>query len=145
MRKGDNGLSVIIVAALKNLFALQKLHVAAGNPTGEYLHKKANFDPVVAERELQVAAYIVEANYSFKSAQKFTSFLKYITPESETNKKMKMCPEKAQKLATKVIAPVQKQRLIEILSVTKFSILVDGMTDICTDKSLAIVASFWDE
>ena len=89
--------------------------IAAGNPPCEYLHKKVNFDPVVSERELQVAAYIVEANYSFKSTQKFTSFVKYITPESVTNKKMKMCPEKAQKLATIVIDPVQKQRLIEIL------------------------------
>ena len=129
----------------KTYLHYRNLMIAAGNPTGEYLHKNPNFDPVVAERELQVAAYIVEENYSFKSGQKFTAFVKYITPESETNKKMKMCPEKAQKLATKVIAPVQKQRLIEILSVTKFSILVDEMTDICTDKSLAIVVSFWDE
>ena len=79
MQKEDCDLSVIIVAALKNLFALQKLDDCCEQSyicAGEYLHKNSNFDPVVAERELQV---------------------------------------------------------------------VDEMTDICTDKSLAKFVSFWDE
>ena len=119
--------------------------IDSGNQTGEYLHKSPRFNMQVAERELQVAAYIVERHYSFKSAESFVPFLKRICSESETISKMQMSRGKAQKLATRVICPVQEAKLIETLSTTKFSILVDEMTDISVDKCLCIVVLYWDK
>ena len=117
--------------------------IAAGNPTGEYLHKNPRFDMELAQRELQMTAFIVQQNYSFKSMNNFTPFIKSMSPESEINQKMNVGPQKAQALAIKVIAPIQQQRLEQTLRKTKFSILVDEMTDIAVDKCLGIVVQYW--
>ena len=89
--------------------------IDSGNPTGEYLHKNPKFDMQVAERELQVTAYMVEQHYSFKSVENFVPFLKHINRNCDTISKMQMSRHKVQKLATRVISPVQRQKLMETL------------------------------
>nr|CAH7749980.1 unnamed protein product [Callosobruchus chinensis] len=88
-----------------------------------------------------LSAFLVENNLSFSLTDRMIDLLKSAIPDSNILKKVSLKRTKATAVVKNVLGQHEKERLVDILKKTKFSILTDDSTDISTCKATAIVVS----
>ncbi|XP_062533289.1 uncharacterized protein LOC134202271 [Armigeres subalbatus] len=93
----------------------------------------------VTEAELKISGWAVENNISFAAVDKLTGLLKTLDPDSKVFSKLTLGRTKATAVVNGVIAEVQHEELVEMMKISKFSLIVDESTDIGAVKTLAMV------
>lgn len=97
----------------------------------------------VLKAEIKFSAFLSEHNIAFNVADHLQGLMKNMFPDSKICEKMKIKRTKATCIVKNVIAPFEKQNLINNLSNTKFSIMIDESTDIACTKTMCIIVRFF--
>lgn len=100
-------------------------------------------DEQVLKADIKFSAFLSEHNIAFNVADHIQGLMKSMFPDSKICKKMKIKRTKAPCIVKNVIAPHEKQNLINLLSNTKFSIMIDESTDIAYTKTMCIIVRFF--
>lgn len=93
--------------------------------------------PVVHEDE-----YDNKTQLPFLLLDYLSKLIGSICPNCKVCKKINLKRKRATQLLNEVVAPLQKEDLIEELKHGSFSVIVDETTDISTNKSLAVVSRY---
>lgn len=108
-------------------------------------HKDTLLENNVKSAEIKLCGFFAEHNIPFNVMDHMSSFLKSIFPDSEICKKVQLKRTKATSILKNVIAPSSKTDLVEILKVTKFSIMIDESTDIACQSTMCILVRFYSD
>lgn len=96
----------------------------------------------IKEAELKIAAFIVEHNIAFNSAEHLIKLIKSISSEPEVIKNIQCNRTKCTSIVKNIISQTAFEEIIAKLKIHKFSLIVDESTDHSCIKNLAIVARF---
>ncbi|EFN83239.1 Zinc finger protein KIAA0543, partial [Harpegnathos saltator] len=96
----------------------------------------------IKEAELEIAAFIIEHNIAFNSAEHLVKLIKSITFEPEVLKNIQCNRTKCTSITKNVIGQTAFEEIIVKLKIHKFSLIVDESTDHSCVKNLALVARF---
>lgn len=88
--------------------------------------------------------FLHEHNLPFLLMDHLSKLIVSVCPDSKIAKGIKCCRTKVTSLTKDCIAEEQISEISEKLRLNVFSIIIDETTDISTEKSLAIVARFYD-
>lgn len=99
----------------------------------------------VRRAELKLVAFINEHNLPFLLMDHLILLLISIFPDSDVAKKLKCNRTKATKLTKDCLAQEQLNLVSAILTKQYFSLIIDETTDISTQKSLVLVARYFDK
>ncbi|XP_055527070.1 uncharacterized protein LOC129719697 isoform X1 [Wyeomyia smithii] len=94
---------------------------------------------------IRLCLYAVHKNISFRAMDELIPTLKASFPDSKIPNSVRMCRTKAARIIIAVTGETQKNRLIQIMQQTYFSIIVDESTDITSEKVLCVVVRYYDE
>lgn len=100
---------------------------------------------LVRSAEFKMTMFLHEHNLPFLLMDHFRKFLVSVCPDSEVAKAVKCARTKATSLTKDCIIAEQISIISEKLKNCVFSIIIDETTDINAEKSLAIVARFYDD
>lgn len=92
--------------------------------------------------DLHLAAFITEHNLSYNLMEHLPELLRKVCPDSDIAKKIKCSRTKCSCIVKNVIGKRNEEEICEILSHTKFSIIIDESTDRSCTKHLCIVCRF---
>lgn len=101
-------------------------------------------EKLVKSRELKMTMFLHEHNLPFLLMDHLPKLIVSVCPDSKIAKGIICCRTKATSLTKECIAKEQISEISEKLRLNVFSIIIDETTDISTEKSLAIVARFYD-
>lgn len=108
------------------------------------IESSEKFDPDAATAEIRLAAMTADRNLSFLFSEDLVDIIKDIAYDSDILQSVKLDRKKISDILNEVIAPAQKQRLINYFQVTQFSFSIDESTDISVHSSICIVVRFYD-
>ncbi|KAL1379496.1 hypothetical protein pipiens_014859, partial [Culex pipiens pipiens] len=136
---------------LKDLKTHQKLATHKLNATKvktkktSKLHHFMAKDSDAIDAHIKLCLYGVEKNLSFTALETLVPVVQSICKDSKIATTLRLHRTKATCILHNVTGETQKQRLINIMRRTYFSIIVDESTNISTEKVLCIVVRFYDE
>lgn len=123
---------------------IKRIQAAKSTPLVEiYLHKTDMKSRLLKKAELKMAAFVCIHNLAFLLLDHLPLLYKNIYPDSEICKNVKMKRKKATQLVVEVLAPCFQMEIFHDLKSNYFSLIIDEMTDICTEKSLIIIVRYW--
>lgn len=99
---------------------------------------------LVKSAELKLLMFLHEHNLPFLLMDHLPQLLRSVCPDSQVAKQIKCARTKSTTLTKECIAKYQLNLITENLNKNVFSLIIDETTDIGTDKSLAMVARFFD-
>lgn len=89
--------------------------------------------------KIKLAGFLAEHHLAFNVTDHFVDLLKDCFPDSKILKDVQLKQTKATAVVKYVLGEAEKQDLTEKLKNSKFSILVDELTDISATKSMCIL------
>lgn len=110
-----------------------------------FFFKQTNHSDLIANFEIRLSMFFAEHNVAIHVVDHLVPLLKDIVPDSQIVQSCKLGRTKCSKIIQNVLADEEKAKLVTKLQKYKFSVLVDGSTDISSHKSLCVLVRFFDE
>ncbi|KYM93750.1 hypothetical protein ALC62_15647 [Cyphomyrmex costatus] len=96
----------------------------------------------VKSTEIQLAAFFVEHNVAFYTADHLIPLLKKVCIKPEVVQDLSLARSKCSNIVKEVIAKRETEKLVENLQSRRFSILIDESTDITDTKIMCVLVQF---
>lgn len=101
-------------------------------------------DDSVKNAELILATFFAEHNVALHTIDHLIPALKQAIPDSKILKDIRLSRTKCAKIISNVIGDIEKEKLVQVLKVTKFSVMIDESTDITNGKNLCVIVRYVD-
>lgn len=95
--------------------------------------------------DFRFAAFFIEHNVPFNTADHLLKLIKSFDPKSEAIQRMSCCRTKLTSLIKSVIGQYAFDSLIDNLKKKKFSLIVDESTDVGTQKNLVVLVRYHND
>ncbi|CAH0563103.1 unnamed protein product [Brassicogethes aeneus] len=95
--------------------------------------------------EIKLCCFICEENLPLLLMDTLPLLNKEIYPDSKIAQGVSMKRSKATKIITGVLGQTFKKEVINDLKKSRFSIIIDEITDISTKRSLVVVVRYWSD
>ncbi|VEN36915.1 unnamed protein product [Callosobruchus maculatus] len=102
--------------------------------------KELSVEMKAKEASLRMAAFISENNLSFKLMEHLPNSMRSCSSDSDIAKQIQCGPTKIKSVITNVTGESERQRIIDLMKNSKFSIIADESIDCSCVKNLALIA-----
>jgi len=103
-----------------------------------------SFEERKKEAEMRYAALIATKNIPFNIAKDILKFFQHLSKDPKVLKSMTMSRTKCKNIVTNALYPIERERVVNNIQNTKFSIFIDETSDITNDKWMTFLVRYVD-
>jgi len=120
---------------------LSKLNEQLNTQSNELL---MSFEERKKEAEMRYAALIATKNIPFNIAKDILEFFQHLSKDTNVLKSMTISRLKCKNIITNALYPIEKERVVNNIQNTKFSIFIDEIFDITNNKWMTFLVRYVD-